>query len=108
MRLDDAFADCQTYARARVSADAVQALEDDEDLFSELRFEADAIIGNRNQPLTCFSGGANLDGRRNTRLAEFQGIRDQIFEYLKHLCSICSYPGENVEPDFSILLLNGH
>src|SRR3954451_16663011 len=84
--LDDPLADRETDTRTRDIA-TVQSFEDAEDLLCVFHMEADAIVGDTNDPLMPLQRRVDLDSGR-IACAVLYGVGDQILEQLPELAGI--------------------
>src|SRR6266436_677316 len=77
--LDDFFADGQADAVSRIFRARVQTLEDNEDVFRELRRNSNSVIAHGELP--SLSGFLSLHGNhRRLFPAKLDGVSDQILE----------------------------
>ena len=106
MALDDAATGRQADPGTGIFLATVQAREDLEHLFVELRIDADAVVGDRECPDIALERGRDADRRR--RLAAiFQGIVDQIDEQPFHLRLVRLDHGQRPDDDFGPAIGNG-
>src|SRR5215217_65976 len=79
---DDLLTQCQPDTGTAVLVAAVQALKDDEHLVGEVDADADAVVGDAEQPsgLVAVSARAALDDdpRGDSLLAEFHRVTDEV------------------------------
>jgi hypothetical protein len=78
--VDNATANRQTDSCAGIFALAVEPLEGAKDLFGVLRVKANTTVLDRYAPFAVLFPGCNLNAGFPARLAEFDGIGDQVLE----------------------------
>src|SRR3984885_9755224 len=81
--LDDLPAHRQADARSRVRGPLMQALEDQENAVSILRFDPDSVIGDGKRPERAVALGRDDDARR-LLAGELQRVADQVLEDDRH------------------------
>src|SRR5262249_42616405 len=106
MTFHDLLANGQADARAGVLRPGVQALEDEKNPLGMLWGDADAVIADGEDPLPALGPGADVNARRLSRLAELDGVADEVLEQLGQLGSVRQHRGQVLGADLRAALLD--
>src|SRR5690625_3092911 len=104
MALNDALAQRQAYADAGVVFPRMQPLEDIEHALLLFRIDADALIGNGEQPKLTLRLGLDPQSWRSGAM-KLQGIPQQVLEQLQQTLRISAHQGQLSHLQLSCSLL---
>ena len=89
--LDDLFTNGESDASARILRPVVQALEDEKYSFVICGIDADAIVGDSNDPFQALLFRADFDARGDVAAAKLECVGHEVVDDLMQLSGISLY-----------------